>query len=134
MPRNSSQEHSALIPSDAVACDLSTDKKAQKAQSNIGLKYKHADPTNVWRHENKIGVLIRCAVPGCEKQRFVHSSDLFQVKDCGTHDEPKARKPKDAPKARVRSNGGTRAGRKAPRGRKGNGKARKARRGAAASV
>jgi hypothetical protein len=134
MTRHTSEGNSALIPSDAVLVELATDAKAEKARSRIAEKYPHALTDQLWRHEKKIGVLIRCQEPGCSAQRFVHSSDLFQVTKCPDH-KAGAKPSADEKRAKsgVRSKGGRKGDRKAPRARKGNGKARRASRKAPAT-
>lgn len=117
MRKNTSGSHSAIIPSDAVVVSIKDDPKAVKALENIRSKYPHAMTDKVWRHEGKIGVLISCEEKGCENERFVHSSDLFQVKRCEEHKRPakapkaKAAKAKAAPAKKGSS-------RKAPKGGK----------------
>ena len=134
MTRHSSEGNSALIPSDAHLCDLSKDVKAAKALAKMQEKYPHALTDQAWRHEKKIGVLISCTHPGCSAQRFVHSSDLFQVKTCSDHRKGATAPAAEKAPAGVRLKGGRKGGRKAPRARKGSGKARKARRSSPASA
>jgi hypothetical protein len=133
MTRSTSQAHSAHIPSDATLCDVATDKKASKALEAATTKYAHVLPGNIWRAGDgkHLLVVIRCTTPDCEAQRCVATSDCFQVKHCLDHKGGKVAKtetPEKAP-AGVRSNRGTKGGRKAPKARKGNGKARKGRSG-----
>jgi hypothetical protein len=127
MSTNSSRGNSALIPSDAVECDLATDKKAAKALDSIKAKYPHALTDKVWRHEKKIGVLISCTVPGCDGRRFTHSSDLFQVKHCGSPDHSAKGEKKAKAPSRVSLKYGRKASRKAPKGGKRSPRARRAR-------
>src|SRR5438132_539999 len=85
MSRSTTQKNSALIPSDATPCDVATDPKALKALKNVGIKYKHAIPDRIWRLGSHLMVVIRCQHPGCETERLVATSDVFQTKTCIEH-------------------------------------------------
>ena len=131
MPRNKPQGNSADFPSDATLCDLTVDKKAAKALDNAKSKYGHLVPTVIFRAADgkHLLVRIRCTVPGCDAERVVATSDVFQTRTCIPHRgwdkdaAPKAEKPTEK---RARSKAAPKDGRKTrkqekatPRGRRG---------------
>ena len=131
---NSSSQNSANVPSGAVECDVSTDKKAAKALANATEKYAHVVPGAIWRDADgkHLRVLILCTDPGCTSKRSVFTSDCFQVTTCADHKKsatkpiaPKAEKAprkgarsKDAPKVTKKARGEKKGNRKAPRGKR----------------
>lgn len=133
-----SNQKSANVPSGAVLCDVTTDKKAAKALANATTKHAHVEPGNIWRHADgkHLVVLILCTHPGCTKERAVFTSDVFQTKFCVDHraeariafrkseKAPKAEKAvgkrvssKDASKGTRKGKKAEKATRKAPKGK-----------------
>lgn len=131
MSRSKTQSNSADFPSDATICDLTTDKKAAKALDNAKSKYGHLVPTVIFRAADgrHLLVRVRCTVPGCETERVVATSDVFQTRTCVPHrgwdkdaapkaekTSPKPSKTEEAPKQGRKSR---RAPKASPRARKG---------------
>ena len=70
-------------------------------ETELRAKYPHVIEGTLEydAQRNKQSVLIQCSHPGCEEQRRVFTSDLFQVSMCEEHKKEAKKAKRDAIKA-----------------------------------